>query len=140
MAIMHPASGQIVHAISKEGPDHIVPNWPRSDLDSLVRFWPKYIRSGSKPVCKNPRAWFLAECSWPTISFSLSDFVVFFHKTAWIILCINQPGSDLVLADCVRFWPSRSDPEASRIIGGSCHKYHFCRDKHLCFDKPHLLS
>ena len=26
----------------------------------------------------------------------------------------NQPGSDLVLADCVRFWPSRSGPEASR--------------------------
>ena len=25
----------------------------------------------------------------------------------------NQPGSDLVLADCVRFWPNRSGPEAS---------------------------
>ena len=31
----------------------------------------------------------------------------------------NQPRSDLVLADCVRFWPNRSGPEASwcaRII------------------------
>ena len=26
----------------------------------------------------------------------------------------NQPGSDLVLADCVRFWPNGSGPEASR--------------------------
>ena len=26
----------------------------------------------------------------------------------------NQPGPDLVLADCVRFWPSGSGPEASR--------------------------
>ena len=38
----------------------------------------------------------------------------------------NQPGSDLVLADCVRFWPSGSSPEASqcaRIIrpaSGQC--------------------
>ena len=54
----------------------------------------------------------------------------------------KQPGSDLVLADCVRFWPNGSGPEASRcatiirpasgqrfpanpdrmrIITGSCH-------------------
>ena len=26
----------------------------------------------------------------------------------------NQPGSDLVLADCVRFWPKGSGPEASQ--------------------------
>ena len=26
----------------------------------------------------------------------------------------NQPGSDLVLADCVRFWPNGSGPEASQ--------------------------
>ena len=26
----------------------------------------------------------------------------------------NQPESDLVLADCVRFWPNGSGPEASR--------------------------
>ena len=38
----------------------------------------------------------------------------------------NQPGSNLVLADCVRFWPNGSDPEASwcaRIIwptSGQC--------------------
>ena len=43
-----------------------------------------------------------------------------------IILCKNQPGSDIVLADCVRFWPNGSGPEASqwaRIIrpaSGQC--------------------
>ena len=26
------------------------------------------------------------------------------------------------------------------IIGGSCHKYHVCRDKHVCYDKTRLLS
>ena len=26
----------------------------------------------------------------------------------------NQPGSDLALADCVRFWPNGSGPEASQ--------------------------
>ena len=26
----------------------------------------------------------------------------------------NQPGSDFILADCVRFWPNGSGPEASR--------------------------
>ena len=35
-------------------------------------------------------------------------------QTARIILCKNQAGSDLVLADCVRFWPNVSGPEASR--------------------------
>ena len=34
----------------------------------------------------------------------------------------NQPGSDLVLADCVRFWPNGSGPEASQ-----CAKNHPAR-------------
>ena len=61
-------------------------------------------------------------------------FFIFFSKKAWIILCKNDPdqkwmawsgfvqthlvGSKLVcrnhLADCVRFWPNGSGPEASR--------------------------
>ena len=43
----------------------------------------KCIWSGRKPVCKNPRAWFLAECSWPATSFPLSDLVAFFHRWPW---------------------------------------------------------
>ena len=39
-------------------------------------------------------------------------------QTARIIITEqNQPGSDLVLADCVRFWPNVSGPEASRCAG-----------------------
>ena len=40
----------------------------------------------------------------------------------------NQPGCDLVLADCVRFWPNGSSPEANgcaRIIrpaSGQCFR------------------
>ena len=44
---VQPGSGQIIYAwvwlwvcFSKEGPDHIVQNCPRSNLDGLVRFWP----------------------------------------------------------------------------------------------------
>ena len=47
-------------------------------------------------------------------------------QTSRIILMQNQPGSDLVLADCVRVWRNGSGPEAShcaRIIrpaSGQC--------------------
>ena len=67
-------------------------------------------------------------------SVSAPFFYIFFSKKAWIILCKNDPdqkwmawsgfvqthlvGSKLVcrnhLADCVRFWPNGSGPEASR--------------------------
>ena len=50
-ASMRPELGQILYAgsnfphpiqfcSSKEGPDHSAQNWPGSDLDGLVRFWP----------------------------------------------------------------------------------------------------
>ena len=35
-------------------------------------------------------------------------------QTSRIILCKTRPDSVLVLADCVRFWPNRPGPEASR--------------------------
>ena len=36
-------------------------------------------------------------------------------QTAWIIIIVqNQPGSDWVLADCVRFGPDGSGPETNR--------------------------
>ena len=35
-------------------------------------------------------------------------------QTSRTILCKTSPGSDLVLADCVRFCPNGSGPEASR--------------------------
>ena len=37
--------------------------------------------------------------------------------TAWIIHTVqNQPGSDLVWADCVRFWSNGSGPEAKSVF------------------------
>ena len=47
--------------------------------------WPgqglaKCIWSGSKLVCRNHRAWFLAGRNWPATSFPLSDSVAFFHR------------------------------------------------------------
>ena len=66
---------------SEEGPDQHVENWPGSDLDGLVRFWPntsalevsqcarvtvtvwaKWLRPGNKLACKNRQA-----CFWPTL-------------------------------------------------------------------------
>ena len=35
-------------------------------------------------------------------------------QTSRLIIVQNQPGSDLVLADCVRVWPNGSGPEARR--------------------------
>ena len=36
----------------KEGLDHIVQNWPRSDLDGLVKFWPN-ASDLEKSLCEN---------------------------------------------------------------------------------------
>ena len=65
----------------------VVQNRPGFDLDGLVRVWPNYISSESKRVCRNHLARFLAGR--------------------------NRPGSDLVPADCARFRPNGSGPEAS---------------------------
>ena len=64
-------------------------NQPISDLD-LDQVLAKCILSGSKPVCKNHWAWFLAFLEWktcclcvgiqPSTSFPLSDLVAFFHR------------------------------------------------------------
>ena len=105
-------------------------NQPGSDLDGLVRIWPnssapeaswctRFIRPGSGRV--QP-----AHYQFPT--FRLSSVL---PQTAQMILCKtspdqdriitsldhivqNQPGSSLVLADCVRLWPNGSCPEASQ--------------------------
>ena len=86
-------------------------NQPISGLD-LDQVLAKRILFGSKPVCKNHWAWFLAflglkTCCLrvgiqPSTSFPLSDLVAFFHKCPDHIVQ-NQPGLVLVLADCVRF-------------------------------------
>ena len=100
---------------SKEGMDHIVQNRPGSDVDVLVRVLAKLIWSGSKPVCRNHRAWFLAGRNRPA---TVSHFWTRFHSSTDVPdnIIQNQPGSDLVLADRVRSWPNGSGPEASRCM------------------------
>ena len=99
---------------SKEGPDHIVLNRSRSDLDGLVRFLGKRIWSGSKPVCKSHRAWLWQNATDPL---PVSHFQDRYRRSSTDgpdHIEENQAGSDLALADCVRFGPNVSGPEASR--------------------------
>ena len=46
----------------------------------------------------------------------VSHFHTRFPSSTYVLLDTvqNQPGYDLVLAECVRFWPNRSGPEPSR--------------------------
>ena len=82
-------------------PTRIRSGWPGQSL--AKRFW-----SGSKPVCRNHLARFLAGRKRSATSFLLSDSVPFFGpQTSRIILCkTSLSGSDSVLADCVRFGPN----------------------------------
>ena len=109
----------------KEGMDHIVPDRPGSDLDALVRVWP------NAPGLEASRC---AGIIWPgfwqdaTGPLPVSHFQTRFRSPTDVPdnTVQNQPGSDLVLADCVRFWPNGSGPEGSqcaRIIrpaSGQC--------------------
>ena len=122
---------------SKEGMDHIAQNRPGSDLDGLVRVWPN---------ASGPKASWCAGIIWPgfwqyaTGPLPVSHFQTRFCSSADVPdnIVQNNPGSDLVLAGCVRFlakrirtgskpmcknrparfWPllpSRSGPDANRI-------------------------
>ena len=46
----------------------------------------------------------------------VSHFQTRFRSSTYVLVDIvqNQPGYDLVLAECVRFWPNGSGPEPSR--------------------------
>ena len=73
----------------------------------------KRIWSGSKPV---------SESSGPVSGrtqpsrYQFSHLQTLFRSSTDVIddTVQNQPRSDLVLADCVRFWPNGSGPEPSR--------------------------
>ena len=90
-------------------PTRIPSGWPGQVL--AKRIW-----SESKPVCRNHRARFLAGCNRPCYQFpTFSLGSVLPHTSRIITVTVqNRPGSDLVPADCVRFWPNRSGPEVSR--------------------------
>ena len=116
MASMQPESARIVYArsdfshpfqfcFSKEGMDHIAQNRPGFNLDGLVRVWPN--SSGLE-------ASRYAGIIWPgfwqdaTGLLLVSHFQTLFRSSTDVPdnIVSNQPGSDLVLADCVRFWPN----------------------------------
>ena len=70
-------------------PPQIRSGWPGQGLA-------KHTWSGSKLVCRNHRAQFLAGCNWPATRFPLSDSVPFF-QTSQIILSKTSP-------DLIQFW------------------------------------
>ena len=126
-ANVQPESGWIVYAgsdfphsfqlrFSKEGIAHIVQNRPRSSLDGLVRVWPN--ASGLEASRCAGIIWpgFWPDANGPP---PLSHFQTRFRSSTDVPdnIVQNQPGSDLVLADCVRFWPNASGLEASRCPG-----------------------
>ena len=98
---------------SKEGIDHIVQIRPGSDLDGLVRVWPN--TSGLEASRCAGIIW-PGFCQDATGPLPVSHFKTRFRSSTDIPNNIvqNQPRSDLVLADCVRFWPNGSGPEATR--------------------------
>ena len=104
--------------LQQEGMDHIVQNRPGSDLDGLVRVGPNSCGLKASPVCRNLRPGFWQDA---TGLLPVSHFQTRLRSSTDVpdTIVQNQPGSDLVLADCVRFWPNGSGPEAghcARIV------------------------
>ena len=117
-AFWQPEMGWIVYAgsnfphpiwfhFSKEGIDHIMQNWLRSNLDGLVMDWPN---THSLEACRciginGPSFWQEATGLLPVFHCQTrlcSSTDVLDH------IVQNQPWSNLVLTDCVRFW--QTDP------------------------------
>ena len=100
-------------SFSKEGMDRIAQNQPGSDLGGQVRVWPN--ASGQEASrCAGiigPGFWQDATGPLPVSHFQtrLSSSTDISDNTVQ-----NKPRSDLVLADCVSFWPNGSGPEAIR--------------------------
>ena len=100
-------------SFSKEGPDQFVQNRPGSDLDGLVRVWPNTSGLEASWCAGIIGTGFWQDVTGPLL---VSHFQTRFRSSTDIPdnILQNQPESDLVLADCVRFWPNGSGPEASR--------------------------
>ena len=96
-------------------------NQPGSDLDGFARVWPITHLVSAGTI--GPGFWQDA-----TGLLLVSHFQTRLRSSTYVLdnIIQNQPGSDLVLADCARFWPNGSGPEASqcaRIIrpaSGQC--------------------
>ena len=124
MASVQPESAWIVYPgsdfphpirfrFSKEGMDHIAQIRPGSDLAGLVRVWPNASDLEASWCAGIIGPGFWQEATGPL---SVSHFQTRFRSSTDVPdnIVQNQPGSDLVLADCVRFWQNGSGPEARR--------------------------
>ena len=110
---------------SKEGMDQIVQNRPRSDLDSQVKIWPNAFGLESSWCTRIIGPGFWQDETGPL---PVSHFNTRFRFSTNVPdnTVPNQPGSDLVLADSVKFWPNGSGLEASqcaRIIRPAYGQY-----------------
>ena len=94
---------------SKEGMGHAVQNRPRSDVDGLARVWLNSLGlkaswcagiMGLVPGRVQPACYLFPIFRFGCVLSQMSPIVVVFIQ--------NQPESDLVLADCARFWPNGS--------------------------------
>ena len=108
--IQLPASVSV--PFSKEGMAHTAQNRSGSDLNGLVRVWPNTsgLEASRCTGIIGPGFWQDATGPLP-----VSHFQTQFPSSTGVPdnIVQNQPGSDLVLADCVRFWPNGPGPEAS---------------------------
>ena len=98
--------------------------WRRSTVSPV--FFGRYPRSSLHSLEASRCAGIIWLGFWqdPTGPLPVSHFQTRFRSSTDVPdnIVQNQPGSDLVLADCVRFWPNGSGPEASR-----CAKNHPAR-------------
>ena len=85
---------------SKEGIHHIAQNRPGSDLDGLFRVWLNAFGLEASRCAGIIGAGFWQDATRPL---PVSHFQTRFHSSADVPdkTLQNQPGSDLVLADCV---------------------------------------
>ena len=139
-------TSDLVPFFSKEGPNHIVQDWPRSDPDGLVRFWPNTSGPVASQCARNivPGSGRMqpARYQFPTFRLSCVSSI-----DGWILSCRTCPGSDFVLADCVRFWAkqirSRSKPVCKdhQACSGQCFQCR-CESDPACLleeDNPRVI-
>ena len=151
-ASVQPESGRIVYAGSdfshpfqlrffQKGIDHIVQNWPRSDLDGLVRVWPNAsgLEANRCTGVIGPGFWQDATSPLPLVQFQtrLRSSANSLDHTVQ-----NQPGSDWVLADSVSgFGQNGSGPGASRCAriirppSGQCFQADPDQTRHVYRDR-----
>ena len=101
-----PASDSVPFFQRRPGSDCEKPARIRSGHILAKIFW-----SGRKSVCKNYRAKLWQNATGPL---QVSQFETRLRSSTDgpDHIAQNQPGSDLIVADCVRLWPNGSGPEA----------------------------